>query len=141
MSNYRNYTDEQIIQFAKESFSIRQLLKKLGLKPAGGNYIHLQKNLQRLNVDCSHFTGKLWSQGRQLKDFSKYADIKSIRPNLIRMRGRKCENCLLTEWLEIPIPIEVHHIDGDRTNNDLSNLSLLCCNCHAITESWRKKKK
>ena len=37
------------------------------------------------------------------------------------------------------IPLEVHHLDGDRMNNELSNLQLLCPNCHALTENWRGK--
>ena len=36
---------------------------------------------------------------------------------------------------------EVHHVDGDRTNNEVDNLQLLCCNCHALTENWRRVKK
>lgn len=28
--------------------------------------------------------------------------------------------------------IIVHHLDMDRTHNELSNLCILCCNCHAI---------
>jgi hypothetical protein len=28
--------------------------------------------------------------------------------------------------------LEVHHIDRDRTNNDIENLIILCCNHHRI---------
>jgi len=31
--------------------------------------------------------------------------------------------------------IEVHHIDGDRTNNDLENLTVLCKKCHGNAHS------
>lgn len=34
------------------------------------------------------------------------------------------------------IPLEVHHVDGDRLNNELSNLQLLCPNCHAQTDNY-----
>jgi predicted hotdog family 3-hydroxylacyl-ACP dehydratase len=30
-----------------------------------------------------------------------------------------------------PIPLELHHIDGNHHNNSLSNLQILCPNCHA----------
>jgi 5-methylcytosine-specific restriction endonuclease McrA len=39
-----------------------------------------------------------------------------------------------------PINLEVHHIDGDRTNNSLENLQLLCPNCHSYTTNFRKPK-
>jgi RecJ-like exonuclease len=38
------------------------------------------------------------------------------------------------------IPLELHHIDGNHFNNDLSNLMVLCPNCHAKTDSYRGKK-
>jgi hypothetical protein len=50
---------------------------------------------------------------------------------------RKCYGCNNTEWLEKPIPIELHHIDGNKSNNDISNLKILCPNCHAQTPNYR----
>ena len=39
------------------------------------------------------------------------------------------------------IALELHHIDGDTTNNELSNLQYLCPNCHALTKNYRGKNK
>lgn len=50
-----------------------------------------------------------------------------------------CENCKMTEWLGQPIPLEVHHKDGNRHHNELANYELLCPNCHALTDSYRGK--
>lgn len=58
---------------------------------------------------------------------------------LIKLRGHKCENCQNTEWLNKPINLQVHHIDGDKTNNCLENLQLLCLNCHSYTENFGTK--
>ena len=55
------------------------------------------------------------------------------------IKPHKCECCGLETWLDQPIPLEVHHIDGDRDNNELSNFALLCPNCHAFTDSYRGK--
>ena len=54
-------------------------------------------------------------------------------------KEHKCENCGLTEWQGQPIPLEVHHKDGNRHNNTLENFQLLCPNCHALTDSYRGK--
>jgi 5-methylcytosine-specific restriction endonuclease McrA len=32
----------------------------------------------------------------------------------------------------IPEILEVAHLDGDRQNNHLENLAILCCNCHKM---------
>lgn len=137
---YREYSDDQVVAAAKQVRSIAGLLKKLGLKPAGGNYANMKKTLQRLDVDTSHFTGQGWNKEKQLKDWSQYSRVSSFKPHLIKERGHKCELCKLSEWIEEPIALEVHHIDGDRTHNELSNLQLLCPNCHATTHNWRGRK-
>lgn len=51
----------------------------------------------------------------------------------------KCECCGLTMWNNKPIPLELHHIDGNRSNHILSNLMILCPNCHAQTDSYKAK--
>ena len=137
---YRNYTDENIIEYSKEVKSISGLLKKLNLRPTGGNYSNMKKNLQRLDIDTSHWTGQGWNKGQQLKDWSQYTKARTAKPHLIKSRGHKCETCHTQEWMSQEVPLEVHHIDGDRTNNNYSNLQLLCCNCHAQTDNWRNKK-
>ena len=62
-----------------------------------------------------------------------------LLPHLIKLRGRKCECCNNTNWLGHPINLEVHHKDGDKTNNSLDNLQLLCPNCHSYTDNYGSK--
>ena len=55
----------------------------------------------------------------------------------------KCAQC---GWGEINptthrIPLEVHHIDGDYTNNAENNLILLCPNCHSLTNTYKAANK
>lgn len=57
------------------------------------------------------------------------------------IKERKCEVCGNTEWMGQPIPVELHHIDGDSSNNRLENLQILCPNCHAFTDTYRAKNK
>ncbi|MGB8509713.1 MAG: hypothetical protein WCD76_15110 [Pyrinomonadaceae bacterium] len=55
------------------------------------------------------------------------------------LKQRCCERCGLKEWLGEPIPIELHHQNGDRFDNRLPNLLLLCPNCHALTDNHAGK--
>ena len=54
-------------------------------------------------------------------------------------KPHKCECCGLETWLDNPIPLELHHKDGNRNNNAIENYELLCPNCHAFTDSYRGK--
>lgn len=57
------------------------------------------------------------------------------RHNLLE---HKCVNCGCDgSWQGGTISLEIDHIDGDNTNNELSNLRYLCPNCHALTETYR----
>lgn len=52
------------------------------------------------------------------------------------------ERCLRCGWSNRhektgKVPVEVEHIDGDWQNNRLTNLTLLCPNCHALTPTFR----
>lgn len=62
-----------------------------------------------------------------------------LKDALIKLRGNKCEDCGLTEWKNQPIPLEAHHIDGNKCNNNLDNLLLLCPNCHTFTPNYGSK--
>jgi hypothetical protein len=71
---------------------------------------------------------------------------KDIQSNKVRIKllkegykEQKCECCGLVEWLNRPIPLELHHKDGNRNNNCIDNYELLCPNCHAFTDSYRGK--
>lgn len=140
---YREYTDNDVIENASKSNCLSDLLRKLGLKAIGGNYNHIRKTLQRLKINCDHWDSKknkAWSKGKQLKDWSEYSRVENFKHHLIAKRGHKCERCNLAEWQNQKIPLEIEHINGDRTDNNENNLSILCCNCHALTPTWRGRK-
>ena len=52
----------------------------------------------------------------------------------------KCERCGIVDWQGEQLTLELEHINGNKKDNRLENLALLCPNCHSQTETWRKKK-
>ena len=93
MRKYREYSDDDVIKYAKEVKSMAKLLTKLGLKTVGGNYNHMKHTLQRLQIDTSHWTGQAWNRNEQLKDWSQYSRVNGLKKHLIELRGHQCENC------------------------------------------------
>lgn len=62
-----------------------------------------------------------------------------LRRYLIGRLGEYCAKCGWAERhpLTKKVPVEVEHIDGDWRNYSLSNLTLLCPNCHSLTATFR----
>jgi len=52
------------------------------------------------------------------------------------IKARRCESCGLTSWQGKDIPLTLHHVNGDRHDNQLENLQILCANCHSQTDTW-----
>ncbi len=144
-AKWRKMPVEELQKIVQESFSYREVAGKLGYQRDGGGTIKsIHKMCEELNLDTSHFKGQSWNKENydylSFSTNSKKKNGEHTRNPLIFLRGHKCECCGLTEWLNQPITLEIHHVDGDRTNNTLENLQLLCPNCHSYTPNWRRRK-
>ena len=86
-------------------------------------------------------------------DIQKTRNINEYLNNSIPMQSDKlkirlikegflkpmCYNCGREQWEDEEIPLQLSHRDGDKYNNNLRNLELLCPNCHAQTGEWKLK--
>jgi hypothetical protein len=144
-----SYTREQLELAVKDSTSFRQVLLNLGLSPQGGNNATVQRFIKKWNIDTEHFLGapQKGMPKRTRTEISTYLNNEKpigsfrlknrlIRENILRPICSQCEN---TNWLGRSIPLELDHVDGNNENNNLSNLRLLCPNCHALTSTYRGK--
>ena len=152
MNSRYTYSEEDLRKAVKTSTSIRQVLEKLDIVPAGGNYQTTNRRIQKLNIDTSHFTGQAWNRGkiigpkRPIEEYLKENSVvQSFRlKNRLLLEGlkeHKCECCGITEWNGKPAPLELDHINGNHHDNRLENLRILCPNCHAQTDTYRGKNK
>ena len=64
---------------------------------------------------------------------------KWVHRTLGELRGYSCEVCGISEHNGKPLVLECDHIDGDHTNNVITNLRLICPNCHSQTETYKNK--
>lgn len=149
------YTEEDLKKAVENSLSISDVCRKVNIRPVGGNYKTIKNKLKEFNIDYSHFTGQGWNVGDRFRQVnitkptiellvenSTYSSYK-LKNRLLKdgFKEHICECCKRTEWLGGIIPLELHHIDGDNTNNKLNNLMLLCPNCHTFTDNYRGKSK
>ena len=141
---------EEYEEAVSKSFSIASVCRCLGIKPTGGNYRIIHKAIEEFKLDTSHFTGQGWNVGLKfnpksvtdLKDIlvkdSFYQSYK-LKRRLLKegLKEQRCECCGLEKWQGMPIPLELHHVNGDNRDNRIENLQLLCPNCHALTDTYR----
>lgn len=147
----RKWDKNDLQKALKESRSIRQILTKLRLKEAGGNYSQIKKYLQIYKLNTSHLKGRGWNKGLKgtsgpripleniLVKGSTFQSYK-LRNRLIREGVKKgqCEEC---GWAKRSkdgrLPLELDHINGDSSDNRIENLRILCPNCHSLKPTHR----
>lgn len=145
------YTKELLETNVKDCYSFAELCRRLGLKPEGSNPKTLRKKMDEFGVDYSHFTGQAWNKnpenpvyrGKYLPKLCEHSSLSSanVKELVYRLglKENKCEICGITEWQGKPIICELHHINGDSTDNRLENLQILCPNCHSQTDNFRSR--
>lgn len=157
----KKYDKEWLQELCSSSYSYAEVLLKAGRKRGGGSQELLKKKIEEYGIDISHFTGQRWFEAPNREQrfkkvnrekytleevFKKHSSVtqRVLRGYIERhnILEYKCQNCGCDgHWQDGIISLEVHHIDGDNTNNEISNLCYLCPNCHALTETYRGKNK
>lgn len=148
----RTWTDSQLRKAVKTSRTYLETFRKLGLRDRAG--LSVRRRITELELDVSHFSKPGNREGPQptisIQDIlegrvlrgSAYVKRRLLKEGLLIY---KCDKCGLKDWQGKPITLQLDHKDGDRTNNALSNLRLLCPNCHSQTPTYcvgnRKLKK
>lgn len=158
MSKYnQKYSKELLEAIVKDCLSFAAVIRRLGLKQAGGNQTHITSRIVKYGIDTSHFLGSRTNSGISHKGgFDKLSWEQVLIYN--RLNGRKekikvlkrallesgvpeqCALCpLKTEWNGKKLVLQVDHIDGDFLNNVKKNIRFLCPNCHSQTENFGTK--
>ena len=98
--------------------------------------------LSKKSMFCSHTCCSKYAwdiEKTEIEQEQKVIAKRDERRYLLEKKGNICDVCKNSIWMDKPIALSVHHIDGDSRNSSLSNLSLLCWNCHAQTPTFMSK--
>ncbi len=131
----------------RRSGSYAEVLRRLGLDVEPRAYRPLRAAIAEAGLSTEHFSGRGWASGTrrprtptdELLVAGRRTESGSLRRRLLAegLLPPGCSGCGLEEWQGRPIALELDHVDGDRDDNRLENLRLLCPNCHAQTDTWR----
>lgn len=148
----RSWTDAELGAAVAESTSMAQTLRRLKLRAAGGNYEQMKLRIAALGIATEHWVGQAHLRGKTNPHVRRhpleailargtYYQSNKLRKRLLRegVLEAKCTSCGGVQWMGRAIPLELAHLDGDKTNNQLENLRLICPNCHALTSTYRGK--
>jgi hypothetical protein len=127
------------------SISFSEALRRLGMRPAGGNHMTLKKYVGIWALSTAHFdpgaARRPQRRATQLEDVlvahSTYSR-QSLKKRLYAdgIKQRVCELCGQDEeWQGRRMALILDHINGVATDNRLENLQIVCPNCAATLET------
>lgn len=134
---------DEILRWIQEGRSKAWMSKELNCKSTT-----LEHALENFGVKYSGNIGaRGFKKSPHRRDASEYFDnskmisAHKLKQKLITDGYKKymCESCGLSIWMGEAIPVELHHVDGNKYNNALENLKILCPNCHALTPNHAGK--
>ena len=155
-------TDDTFKEIWLNSNSIRNVLVKISTirneeyKESGTRFKSVVKYANSLNLDQHHIKTTPWNKNLTIEEFSQSEPLENVLVkgstyNSTRLKNRLIKDNILKEecilcgisqkWNDIPTVLQLDHIDGDRTNQQLDNLRILCGNCHSLTGTFCGKNK
>lgn len=143
----KSWSDDEFVAAVKNSTTVSQVLRKLGLAAVGGNYKTFKYHASRLGCSLDHFVPNS-SEVRPVRKSSRSLSdvlVNGISLSSAHLKARltsegiladECSGCSLKEWRGKPLVLHLDHINGDNLDNRIENLRLLCPNCHSQTSTY-----
>lgn len=141
---YQRMTKDLLEPIVKTSISYREVLLKLGKRPAGGSQTHLKRVISNFGIDTTHFLGQ---RSGKIKTLPKKSadDILVLRTEGSRAQAYQLRRALMQsgveyicskcgqkpEWLGKPLTLDVDHVNENWLDDRKENLRFLCPNCHS----------
>jgi hypothetical protein len=139
------YSESEAREAISTSISFSEALRRLGMRPAGGNHMTLKKYAQIWAISTAHFDPGAARVPRRaavplesvLVSHCTYSR-RSLKKRLYAegLKQRACELCGQgEEWQGRRMALILDHINGAATDNRLENLQIVCPNCAATLDT------
>lgn len=143
----KNFTNDEFIKIIKESFTYKEIRKKL----TNIDNSIIKNKIEELNINVNHLNCKKYIKEKQtipldkiLIKGDKYVNGNSLKKKLYKsgLKEEKCEKCNLgTTYNNKRIYFHLEHKNGINTDNRIENLEILCSSCHSQTDTFCRTKK
>ena len=125
----RRYDWEAVQRYYDEGHSVRDCIKSFGFSAASW-FDAVNRGALVARPSATPMS--------ELLVAGAYRGRYNLKIRLVRegLKRSMCEKCGLIDWRGEPITLALHHVNGQRHDNRLENLLLLCPNCHSQTDNY-----
>lgn len=118
----------------KTESKVRKTGKILNCEECGKNVYRTKSDIKKsksglffCNKSCSASYHNRFKSGKSHPSFRNGSSTSTYRKLAFEEYGKVCNRCGYDKHEQV---LEVHHKDRNRKNNKISNLEVLCANCH-----------
>jgi hypothetical protein len=144
------FTEEELREAVAVSRSLSDVLRRLGLRTAGGNHATIRKYLAEWDIPTPHFDPAAASREALRRAARSPTPLEEIlvehstyhrghlKERLYRagLKQPVCELCGQgDEWRGRPMSLILDHINGVGNDHRLTNLRIVCPNCAATLDT------
>lgn len=142
------YSEDEARRAVAASKSYSEVLRRLGMRPAGGNHAVLRKYVDKIwGIPTDHFDAGAAANrnlGKAAKPLSEILirgstySRSNLKQRLFKegLKKRICEMCGQDEdWHGRSMPLIIDHVNGVPDDNRLENLQIVCPNCAATLDT------
>ena len=143
---------EEFAKIVRESSSIADILRSLGYDKHLNSALYrpVKQRIRENSLDVSHIQlGYNNNRGRSFTKHTKESYLEKmesetfdkVNRDIIRrldiIPSENCSICSLGRtWNNLPLVLQLDHIDGNPKNNKPNNLRFVCPNCHTQTDNF-----